>query len=135
MREKDLEWTKNMGLMAGGTLLKIPLVTYAPGHAYVALILSRQVQLLVASRGGSGNMQLTFAAAVWVVWGLAVLSSGIRNDAIYERLVGLALMTVTAVLYFQAIKDESSPMALIAVVIGGAFWVVGILRGTPQQGR
>lgn len=162
MREKDLEWTKNMGLMAGGTLLKIPLVTfvfnifrsaflwlryfkgeerhfgltdilYAAGHAYGALILSRQMQLLAASRGSSENMQPTFAAAVWVVWGLAVLAVGIRNDAIYERLVGLALMTVPAALYFPAIKDGSSPLALIAVVIGGAFWVVGILRGTRSK--
>jgi hypothetical protein len=158
MREKDLEWSKNMGLMAGGTLLKIPLLTfvfnifrsaflwlryfkgeerhfgltdilYAAGHAYGALIVSRQMQLVAASRGASANMQLTFATAVWVVWGLVVLSVGIRNDAIYERLVGVALMTVPAVLYFPAIKDGEAPLALIAVVIGGAFWVVGILRG------
>jgi hypothetical protein len=162
MREKDLEWTKNMGLIAGGTLLKIPLVTfvfnifrstflwlryfkgeerhfgltdilYAAGHAYGALILSRQVQLLAASRGGSADKQLTFATAVWVVWGLAALSAGIRNDAIYERLMGVSLMAVPAVLYFPAIKDGSSPLALIAVVIGGAFWVVGILRGTRSK--
>jgi hypothetical protein len=162
MREKDLECTKNIGLMAGGALLKIPLVTfvfnifrsaflwlryfkgeerhfgltdilYAAGHGYGALILSRQMQLLAASRGGSANMQLAFATAVWVVWGLAVLSAGIHNDAIYERLVGVALMTVPAALYFPAIKDGSSSLALIAVVIGGAFWVVGILRWTRSK--
>jgi hypothetical protein len=57
------------------------------------------------------------------------LSIGIRNDAIYERLVGLALMTVPLALYFPAIKDGNAPLALIAVVVGGAFWAVGILRG------
>jgi hypothetical protein len=157
VRDKHLEWTRNMGLMAGGALLKVPLVTfvfnilrssvlwlhyfkgkdtpfdvpdvlYAVGHAYGALILSRQMQLLAASRGGSANMQLTFAASVWVVWGLAVLSVGIRNDATYARLVGLVLVGVPAALYFPAIKDGNASLALVAVVIGGAFWIVGILR-------
>jgi hypothetical protein len=42
-------------------------------------------------------------------------------------------MTVPAVLYFPAIKDGSSPLALIAMVIGGAFWMVGILRGIRSK--
>jgi len=161
MREKDLDWGKNMCLMAVGTVLKIPLVTfvfsvfrgcflwfryfkgeeksfgltdllYAAAHGFGALILSRQAQLLVASRGRSTNVQLALATAVWVIWGLTVFLWGIRKESIYQRLVGIALMTVPAALYFPAIKDGDAPLALVMVLLGGAFWVAGILRGSRK---
>ncbi len=161
MREKDLEWGKNMCFMAVGTVLKIPLVAfvfsvfrscflwlryfkgeeksfgltdllYAVAHGFGALILSRQAQLLAASRGRSANVQLTLATAVWVIWGLAVFLGGVRQESIYRRLVGIALMTVPAALYLPAIKDGDAPLALVMVLLGGAFWVVGIIRGSRK---
>jgi hypothetical protein len=65
---------------------------------------------------------------VWVLWGLALFSSGIRYRTVYQRFVGLAFMITPWALYYPSINEESGPAALVSMVVGGGFWVVGVLR-------
>jgi transposase len=157
VRKNHLDWSRNLILMVCGTILKFPLaafvfnifrscflwlryfkgksgqfglsdIVYAAAHAYGALIWSRQLQLLAASRNASLNTQLTLATSVWVLWGLALFSSGIRYRTVYQRFVGLAFMITPWALYYPSINEESGPAALVSMVVGGGFWVVGVLR-------
>jgi len=65
---------------------------------------------------------------VWVLWGLALFSSGIRHRTVYQRFVGLAFMITPWVLYYPSINKENVAAALVSMVVGGAFWVVAVLR-------
>jgi len=157
IRKNHLDWSKNLILIVCGTILKFPLaafafnifrscflwlryfkgksgqfglsdIFYAVAHSYGALIWSRQLQLLAAARNASLNTQLTLATAVWVLWGLALFSSGIRHRTVYQRFVGLAFMITPWVLYYPSINKENVAAALVSMVVGGAFWVVAVLR-------
>jgi len=162
IRQNHLEWSKNLILMVCGTILKFPLATfvfnifrscflwlryfkgksgqfgltdifYTLAHAYGALIWSRQLQLLAASRNASFNTQVTLATSVWVLWGLALFFSGIRQGTVYQRFVGPAFMIMPWVLYYSSISAENAPAALVSMVVGGAFWVVAVLKELPKD--
>jgi len=163
LREKDVEWTRSFVLMAFGTVLKFPLAAfvfnifrscfmwlryfkgeenrfglndllYAAAHAYGALILSRQAQLATAASAGSVNVQLTVATSVWLLWGLVVFCLGAFHRSIYQRFVGLTLMLVPEALYYPAIKGGDAPLALVCMLAGGAFLIVGIVREIRGRG-
>ena len=163
IRKNHLDWSKNLVLMVCGTILKFPLaafvfnifrscflwlryfkgksgqfglsdIFYAVAHSYGALIWSHQLQLLAAARNASLNTQLTLATSVWVLWGLVLFSSGIRHRTVYPRFVGLAFMISPWILYYPSINEENAPAALVSMVVGGAFWVVAVLREYRKDG-
>jgi hypothetical protein len=162
IKENHFAWVKKVLLTVAGSLLRLPFaavvfnifrscflwlryfkgqgnhfgltdIFYILAHSYGAMILSRQAQLLAAVRNASIDRQLMSATTVWVLWGLAIFSIGIRKRTIYQRFVGLLFMVVPCVLYFPSLNESDASWALVSMLVGGAFWIVGVLREIRQN--
>jgi len=162
LQQKHLAWVKSMFLIIGGALLRIPFagfvfsvfrtafmwlhyfkgesghfgltdIFYACAHVYGAVIFTYQLQLLTAARNATSNVQLAVSTAIWVLWGLVIFSAGALKRTIYQRLLGLTFTIVPGVRYLPAIKDGGSALALVAMIVGAAFWIVGILNAISRS--